>query len=98
MLKKKTARSIIASMPTWSPNFEQYNCRKLRVNKGWTLAEMAAATGIDKATLRTFEAGTRKPHEATVYRIAAGLGVSVEYLRSRPRGRPRYFWPSELTC
>lgn len=50
--------------------------RALRESRDWSLADLAAATGVSIMGLSYLERGTRKPHKGTVQKIENGLGLS----------------------
>jgi transcriptional regulator with XRE-family HTH domain len=49
--------------------------RALRESRDWSLAELAAATGVSTMGLSYLERGTRKPQKKTVQRVENGLGL-----------------------
>lgn len=49
--------------------------RTLRESRSWTLADLAAATGISIMGLSNLERGTRKPHRSTITKLENGLGL-----------------------
>jgi transcriptional regulator with XRE-family HTH domain len=49
--------------------------RALRESRDWSLAELAAATGVSTMGLSYLERGTRKPQKRTVQRVENGLGL-----------------------
>lgn len=49
--------------------------RALRESRDWSLAELAAATGVSIMGLSFLERGARKPHKSTVQKVENGLGV-----------------------
>ena len=51
-----------------------------RRRRGWTQVELAAATGVGLATIRRIEQADFEPRLATARRLAAALGVRVEWL------------------
>lgn len=61
--------------------------RKLRLERRWRLSDLAAVSGVSKATLFHVEAGHTPTLENAV-KIAAALGVSV-YQIWGPPGVPR---------
>ena len=50
--------------------------RSLREARGWSLAELAAATGVSVMGLSFLERGARKPHKSTVQKVENGLGLA----------------------
>ena len=49
--------------------------RALRESRDWSLAELAAATGVSIMGLSYLERGARKPHKGTVHKVENGLGL-----------------------
>lgn len=49
--------------------------RALRESRDWSLAELAAATGVSVMGLSFLERGARKPHKGTVQKVENGLGL-----------------------
>jgi transcriptional regulator with XRE-family HTH domain len=49
--------------------------RALRESHDWSLAELAAATGVSIMGLSYLERGARKPHKSTVQKVENGLGL-----------------------
>ena len=49
--------------------------RALRESRDWSLADLAAATGISIMGLSFLERGARKPHKSTVQKVENGLGL-----------------------
>ncbi len=53
------------------------NLRRLRVARRWSLADLAAATGMGKATLSAIENGRANPTVGTLAGLATALDVDV---------------------
>lgn len=49
--------------------------RALRESRDWSLADLAAATGVSIMGLSYLERGARKPHKSTVQKVENGLGL-----------------------
>ncbi len=49
--------------------------RALRESRDWSLADLAAATGISIMGLSYLERGARKPHKSTISKVENGLGL-----------------------
>ncbi len=49
--------------------------RSLRESRDWSLADLAAATGVSIMGLSYLERGTRKPQKTTVHKVENGLGL-----------------------
>lgn len=49
--------------------------RSLRESRDWSLADLAAATGVSIMGLSYLERGARKPHKTTVHKVENGLGL-----------------------
>jgi transcriptional regulator with XRE-family HTH domain len=62
------------------------NLRRLRVERGLSLAELAAQSGVAKATLANVEQGRGNPTIETLWALAIGLGVAFSDLMEQPDG------------
>jgi transcriptional regulator with XRE-family HTH domain len=60
------------------------NLRRLRVERGLSLAELAAQSGVAKATLANVEQGRGNPTIETLWALAIGLGVAFSDLMEQP--------------
>lgn len=49
--------------------------RAVRESLDWSLADLAAATGVSVMGLSYLERGARKPHKTTVQKVESGLGL-----------------------
>lgn len=58
--------------------------RRLRVECGVSLSELARRAGIGKATLSGLETGSRNPTVETLLAVAAQLGVPLAALLAEP--------------
>src|ERR687897_283544 len=58
--------------------------RVLRAERGLTLREAAACTGVAKETISDIERGLRHPHDVTVAKLARAYDVPVEDLLEEP--------------
>jgi transcriptional regulator with XRE-family HTH domain len=56
------------------------NVRSLRQARGWTLAALAARSGVSKGMVVELEQGRTNPSLATVGRLATALGVGLAQL------------------
>lgn len=65
----------------------RYEVTRLREQRGWRQADLAAATGLSRPFVSQIESGEREPSEITVQAIADALGVEVAELQ--PRTCPR---------
>jgi transcriptional regulator with XRE-family HTH domain len=64
--------------------------RQVRTERGVTLTELAAVTGISKSTLSRLESGQRKPSLELLLPIAQAHGVALDELVDAPMvGDPR---------
>jgi len=52
--------------------------RQLRVERGWTQAQLADRASVAQSTLSQYESGTVNPTLKVAQRIASALGVSLE--------------------
>lgn len=53
---------------------------RLRLLRGWSVAELARRAGVHRSTIRKLEAGRSHPLAHIVARLAAALGVTPEQL------------------
>jgi len=58
--------------------------RVLRARQGYTLAEAAEKTGVDRGTLSSLERGVHGAYTPTLHKIAKGYDVPVEDLLEEP--------------
>jgi len=56
------------------------NIRKLRRQRGWTMAELAAKVGMSEVPLGRIERGVNAPSASVIYRLSKELGVSADML------------------
>ena len=56
------------------------NIRKLRRQRSWTMAKLAAKVGMSEAPLGRIERGVNAPSASVIYRLSKELGVSVDML------------------
>ncbi len=61
--------------------------RALRESRDWSLADLAAATGVSIMGLSYLERGARKPHKGTVQKVENGLGLPPGNLLAAVGGR-----------
>src|ERR687889_514818 len=61
-----------------------HKLRVLRAERGLTLREAAAKSGVAKETISDIERGLRHPHDPTLAKIAKGYSVPVEELLEDP--------------
>jgi transcriptional regulator with XRE-family HTH domain len=52
----------------------------LRLQRGWSQAELANLSGVTSFTISLMERDKHKPREASVYKLAAAFGVPVSEL------------------
>lgn len=60
--------------------------KAIRSERGWSLDQTAARTGVSKAMLGQIERGESAPTIATLWKIATGLGVPMTALLEADRG------------
>lgn len=60
------------------------NLRRLRSQRGWSMDELSARSGVSKAMLHQIEQGKSVPTIAVVWRIAEGLQVPFGELLKQP--------------
>jgi transcriptional regulator with XRE-family HTH domain len=63
--------------------------RRLRVRRGWSLAELARRAGTSAPTVHRYESGWRCFEIATLGKLAAALGCRLDVRFVRPRGETR---------
>jgi len=56
------------------------NIRKLRRQRSWTMAKLAAKVGMNEVPLGRIERGLNAPSASVIYRLSKELGVSVDTL------------------
>lgn len=71
----RCVRSPHARDPTVSRAAAGAAIRALRESRDWSLADLAAATGVSIMGLSYLERGARKPHKGTVQKVENGLGL-----------------------
>lgn len=57
-----------------------HRLKHLRLLKGYTQSQLAADTGIPRASIATWESGSRTPQLRTIKKLAEYYGVSYEYM------------------
>jgi transcriptional regulator with XRE-family HTH domain len=68
------------------------NLRRIMAREGLTFDDVVAACGLDERTLRALARGRNNPHARTLYKLARGLGVSIdEFFLPPGRFSPRRF-------
>jgi transcriptional regulator with XRE-family HTH domain len=72
------------------------NVRKLRQRAGYTLADLAAASGLGKSTLAQLESGKGNPSVETLWAIAAALAVPFARLIEEERPALRVVRASDV--
>ncbi len=58
--------------------------RRNRANRGWSLEELAQASGVSRAMISRIERGEASPTATLLARLAAPLGISLSELFSPP--------------
>ena len=77
------------------------NLRRLMVQHGLTVAQVAEQCGLDERTIRGILDGSNRPHARTLHKLAAGLGVSADvlgHLRVPLIGTTVPAWPKPAIC
>lgn len=54
--------------------------RRLRVKKGWSIRQLAEASGVNQTTITLIEGDKRKSQLTTLNKLAEALGVELELL------------------
>lgn len=60
-----------------------YNLKKIRVNKGLTMKNLAKQIGVAESTISLYENGKRQPDHETLLRLADFFKVTTDYLLGR---------------
>jgi transcriptional regulator with XRE-family HTH domain len=106
----RRSRAATAKNPTPERAIGNVLCnrvRELRRKKQWTLAELAAASGVSRSMLNDIERGRANPTLVVAHRIAIGFGLSLGELIEMPqvrrleiiRGEDRtYHFQSDRRC
>jgi transcriptional regulator with XRE-family HTH domain len=82
--------------------------RRLRRQRGWTLVQLAAASGVSRSMLSQIERGKANPTLAVAFRIARAFDRSLGELVDEPRNKsiisiiraadPAYQFRSDRAC
>lgn len=64
------------------------NLRQERHNRGWTLAELAARSGVSRAMLSKIERGEASPTAALLGRLSAAFGMTMSQLFAQIEEKP----------
>ena len=67
------------------------NIRKLRRQRSWTMAKLAAKVGMSEVPLGRIERGVNAPSASVIYRLSKELGVSVDMLFAEDNQNLRSF-------
>ena len=59
--------------------------QQARMIRGWSLDQLAAASGVCKMTLSNYEHDRHEPNFINVTCIADALGISLDYLAGRQK-------------
>lgn len=81
---KKTAKAR-ATAASINENLGR-RVRKLRSDRGWSLEELAAASGVSRSMLSEIERERANPTLAVTYRIAQAFGLSLQDLIETAEG------------
>jgi transcriptional regulator with XRE-family HTH domain len=80
--------------------FRPERLSRIRAERGWSLREAAKETGNTKETISELENGRRKPHPATLRKLANGFGVPISYfldaIAPKAQSRPSSETPEDL--
>ena len=63
--------------------------RRVRKDRGWTIADLATVTGIPRATVACYESGARVPIRENLLRLSIALKRSVRFLALGWHGKRR---------
>lgn len=88
---KRPASASSASSTPADPTTQQLceRVRDLRKRKGWTLEQLAAASGVSRSMLSEVENGRANPTVAVAHRIARAFGMSLGELVDAPSATPK---------
>jgi transcriptional regulator with XRE-family HTH domain len=64
--------------------------RAERENRGWTLAELAAKSGVSRAMVSKIERGEASPTAALLGRLSAAFGLTLSQLFARMEQQPEH--------
>jgi len=87
---KPTAKSA-KSAPVVEPVSQQVcqRVRDLRKNRGWTLEQLAAASGVSRSMISQIERGSANPTLGVAFRIAQAFDMTLGELVDTPTGVPK---------
>lgn len=91
MARKPTESTDIPAEGTVEP-LAQHVCeqvKRLRKEHGWTLEQLATASGVSRSMLSQIERGAANPTLAVAFRIAQAFGISLATLVDAPTGSPQ---------
>lgn len=77
--------------PSDDPQLDQRlagRLQRLRTQRGWTLDELAARSGVSRATLSRLERGETSPTASLLNRLCAAHGLSMSRLLAEVEARP----------
>lgn len=83
------AFTIATDLPVWKNRYVFHLgdvVKKLRVQRDWTLEELAEQSAVNKGTLSGIERGEGNPRRDTLERIASALGTTVGALYAASLG------------
>ena len=85
--EKNTAKSTVNVEP-----LSKYVCERIKLmrkRKGWTLEQLASASGVSRSMLSQVERGAANPTLAVAFRIAQAFDVSLANLVEGVNNQPR---------
>lgn len=65
-------------------NLISLNLKRARLNRGWSMEELAEQIGCSKQTISNYENGKRNPDSQTLQKIGNILDLDFEYFFTRP--------------
>lgn len=78
-------------MPSSPSSFSaSWRVKELRLQRGWTLEELAALTGMTKSYLSKVERGASTPSIATALKLARAFGMEVGAIFGSPAAQRDY--------
>lgn len=89
--KTEEPKPEISELPDAEPLLSQIirdRVKQMRTAKGWTLEELAAASGVSRSMLSQIERGLANPTLGVAWRIARSFGLKLAELVDAPENIP----------
>lgn len=65
-------------------NLISFNLKRARLNRGWSMEELAEQVGCSKQTISNYENGNRNPDSQTLLKIGDIMDLDFEYFFKKP--------------